>query len=61
MNQYFIESCVRGCKAKDVWPTVKPFLTNKGSFVQKDTILHENDKLINDQQDACNIFNIFFL
>ena len=25
VNQYFIERCVGGCKAKDFWPTVKPF------------------------------------
>ena len=37
------------------------FLTNKGSFIQKDTILHENDKLINDQQEVCNNFNDFFV
>ena len=61
INQYFIERCVGGCKAKDFWPTVKPFLTNKGSYVQKDTILLENDKLINDQQEVCNIFNNFFV
>ena len=61
VNQYFIERCVGGCKAKDFWPTVKPFLTNKGSFIQKDTILLENDKLINDQQDVCNILMIFFV
>ena len=60
ITQYFIERCVGGCKAKDFWPTVKPFSTNKGSYVQKDTILLENDKLIDDQQEVCNIFNIFF-
>ena len=54
VNQYFIERCVGDCK-------VKPFLTNKGSFIQKDTILLENDKLINDQQEVCNIFNDFIV
>ena len=54
VNQYFIERCVGGFK-------VTPFLTNKGSFIQKDTILLENDKLINDQQEVCNIFNDFFV
>ena len=57
--QWLIERCVGGCKAKDFWPTVKPFLTNKGSFIQKDTILLENDKLNNDQQDVCSILMIF--
>ena len=28
INKYFIERCVGGCKSKDFWPTVKPFLTN---------------------------------
>ena len=41
--------------------TVKTFLTNKGSFIQKDTILLENDKLINDQQEVCNISNDSFV
>ena len=27
INKYFIERCVGGCKSKDFWPTVKPFLT----------------------------------
>ena len=61
INQYFIERCVGGCKAKDFWPTVKPFLSNKSNYVLKDTILLENDKLINDQQEVCDIFNNFFV
>ena len=57
INQYFIERCLGGCKTKDFWPTVKPFLTNKGTIVNKDTILYENEKLVNDQQEVCDIFN----
>ena len=53
--------CVGGCKSKDFWPTVKPFLTYKSSHVQKDTILHENGKLVNDQQEVYNIFNNIYL
>lgn len=37
----------RGCDAKDFLPTVKPILTNKVNKNQKDTILCENDKFIN--------------
>ena len=61
MNKYFIERCVGGCKSKSFWPTVKPFLTNKGTSVSKDTILCENDILVNDQTEVCNIFNNFFV
>jgi hypothetical protein len=30
-------------------PTIKPFLTNKGSHITKDIILEDNNKIINDQ------------
>ena len=50
-----------GCKSKDLWPTVKPFLTNKGTQVHRVTILFEDNKLINDQQEVCGIFNHFFV
>ena len=60
-NQYFIERCVGGSKTKDFWSTVKPFLTNKGTHFQKDTILFEEGKLVNDQQEICDIFNIIFV
>ena len=55
INKCFIERCVGGCKSKDFWPTVKPFLTNKGTQVQKDTLLFADNKLINDQQKNCDI------
>ena len=57
-NKYFIERCVGGFKNKSFWPTVKPFLTNKGAIVKKDTILCEKDNLISDQAE---VFNDFFV
>ena len=60
-NQYFIERCLGGSKTKDFWSTVKPFLTNKGTHFQKDTILFEDGRLVNDQQKICDIFNQFFV
>ena len=50
-----------GCKSKDFWPTVKPFLTNKVTEVYKDTILFEDNKLINDQQEVCGNLITFFI
>jgi hypothetical protein len=35
VNNYFIERCAGGPKCKDFWPTVKHFLTNKGSICKK--------------------------
>ena len=52
---------MEGSKSKDFWPTVKPFLTNKGTQVHRDTILFEDNKLINDQQEVCGILNDFFV
>ena len=60
MNKYFIDRCVGGCKSADFWPTIKPFLTNKGNKISKDVILKENNSLINDQNQICEVFNDFF-
>ena len=59
INTYFIERCVDGCKNKSFWPTVKPFLTNKGTIVKKIQFFCENETLINDQAQVCDIFNDF--
>jgi hypothetical protein len=42
-------------------PTIKPCLTNKGSNITKDIILEDNNKIINDQLQVANNFNIFFI
>ena len=60
-NQYFLERCLGGSKTKVFWFTVKPFLTNKGTNFQKDTILFEEGKLVNNQQEICDIFNNFYV
>ena len=45
---------------KDFWLTVKPFLTNKGCSNQKDVILQENNNIITNQEEICEVFNNFF-
>jgi hypothetical protein len=45
----------------DFWPTIKPFLTNKGCNFQSDIILNENDNLLTSQSDICDVFNNFFI
>ena len=57
---YFYERCVGGPKSTDFYPTIKPFLTNKGSNITKDIILEDNNKIINDQLQVANNFNNFF-
>jgi hypothetical protein len=48
IRNYFIERCA----GKHFWPTIKPFLTNKGSHFAKDIILCENDNIINNNQSS---------
>jgi hypothetical protein len=41
IGNYFLERCVGGTKNKDFWPTIKPFLTNKGCNFETDiTAVH---------------------
>jgi hypothetical protein len=57
IRNYFIERCAGGPKSKHFWPTIKPFLTNKGSHFAKDIILCENDNIINNQTEVAETFN----
>jgi hypothetical protein len=61
IRNYFIERCAGGPKSKHFWPTIKPFLTNKGSHFAKDIILCENDNIINNQTEVAETFNNFFI
>jgi len=59
VKKYFIQRCVGGPKSKDFWPTIKPFLTNKGCNFQSDIILNENDNLLTSQSDICDVLITF--
>jgi hypothetical protein len=61
IRTYFYERCVGRPQSTDFYPTIKPFLTNKGSKITKDIILEDNNKIINDQLQVANNFNNFFI
>ena len=61
MRHYFFERCSGGPKSKDFWPTIKLFLSKKGSGGGSEIILSENDKIISDQKEVCNVFNSYFV
>ena len=61
MRHYFFERCAGGPKSKDFWPTIKPFLSKKGSGGGSEIILSENKKNISDQREVCDIFNNYFV
>jgi hypothetical protein len=61
IQTYFFERCIGGPKSKDCWPTIKPFITKKGSHFTKNIILCEKDEIINDQNMVAECFNDFFI
>ena len=57
VKTYFIEKCTGGYKSKDFWSTIKPFITNEGTIIKKNTIIEEKNVLITDQKEISEIFN----
>ena len=61
VRTYFNERCAGGPKSKDCWPTVKPFLSNKGLLNDPVIILSENDKIVSEQAAVSGILNEFYV
>ena len=61
VRTYFNERCAGGPKSKDVWPTVKPFLSNKGLLNEPVIILCENVNIVSEQAAVSGILNQFYL
>ena len=57
-NKYFSENCDGGAKNKSFWQTIKPFLPNKG-IAQDDIVIMNNDSIITDKSEICNLLNEF--
>ena len=60
VRSYFYERCSGGPKSKDFWPTVKPFLSNKGLLKDPVITLCENGKIVSDQSAVSGIMNVFY-
>ena len=61
IQNYFFERCVGGPKSSDFWPTIKPFLSKKGSSSNNHITLSENGEIINDPAKVSEVFNDFFI
>ena len=61
MRVYFYERCAGGPKSRNFWPTIKPFLSKKGADGGNEIILCENEKIVSNQTEVCNIFNNYFV
>ena len=61
IRHYFAERCGGGVNSKSFWPTIKPFITNKGSLSGSNPQLVVNEKLITDPDKVAEAFNQFFV
>jgi hypothetical protein len=61
IRHYFSKRCAGGPKSKDFWPTVKPFLSNKGLLKDPVIILPENDNITSNQISVASTLNEFFV
>ena len=57
----FDERCREGPTSKDFWPTVKPFLSNRGLLKNPVIILSENNNIISDQTSVSNLLNNLYV
>jgi hypothetical protein len=46
---------------RNFWPTMKPFLSKKGSSSNNHITLSENGEIINDPAKVSKVFNDFFI
>jgi len=54
-RKYFQQRCDGGPSNQRFWPTIKPFISSKDRS-KTDTILCENDHIINDPKEVANCF-----
>jgi hypothetical protein len=61
IKNYFLERCSGGPNSKDFWPTIKPFLTNKGLRSDATITLCNDDKIVTDQREVGELFNSHYV
>ena len=61
IKAYFNDKCAGGAKNTDFWPTIKPFLTNKGAGGKSIIMVRVNDKIITDPAHVSQHMNDFYV
>ena len=61
INTYFAHKCAGGIQNSNFWPTIKPFLSNKGQGQNGHITLSTDGQLINDPEGVCDLLNSFFV
>ena len=59
IRDYFLSKCKPGASPKDFWNAIGPFMSTKTKS-QRNIILKEEDSVITDTSDLCEIFINFF-
>ena len=59
INTYFNENC-RDVSNKKVWNAIKPFMSSSNKYQNARICLFENNRIVNDVSDTCDIFNAHF-
>ena len=57
IRSYFNNKCSTGAKNTDFWPTIKPFLTNKGATCDNTIMLRVDEKIITDASQISQHMN----
>jgi hypothetical protein len=59
IKEFFMSKCKPGASPRDFWNAVGPFLSKKNKS-RRNIILKENDHVVTDTSDLCEIFANFF-
>jgi hypothetical protein len=61
IRDYFNSKCEGGAKNTTFWPTIKPFLTNKGSKNTENIMLKHDNKLVTKPSEVSQLLNDFYV
>ena len=61
LQKYFNKECNEQSKTnKTIWNVVRPFISNKGNMHYQDISLYEQNRIMTDPVELCNVFNDHF-
>ena len=61
IRAYFMKHCSISNGPKNFWSIVKPFFSNKSVTTSTNIILKENNNIISDTQNVCDVLNEYFV
>ena len=59
IRQYFAERCSNN--SKDFWKTIQPFMSDKHENKGRHISILEDNRIISNDNEVCNVFNDFFV